>query len=127
MPTRDAPAAVLSELADRPRQIAQAGTVAAPPAWSAAGDRVAVCGADERTSLVTLDGGVEEVVDGCWPAFDAAAAVITRKVIDPEASEHVVLRDGEAVLEGDELLRNLPLGSRPPAVVLGHTTARSWS
>lgn len=117
----------LYELAERPARVAPVGQAAGPPAWSRTGDLVAVCGADGRTTAISVAEGVAELVDGCWPSFTADASVITRAVVNPETGEQIVLRDGSTILDFEGLLQVLPPGSQAPAFLLGHTTANDGS
>jgi hypothetical protein len=107
----------LLELGPRPRLLDSLGTVRGEPSWSSDGERLAWCTAGGDTVVLATGTGRRSRVEGCRPRLVPDGSVLTRPA-SPIAP--TLLRDGEVLLDADDLARGYPADSEGPLDLVGY-------
>jgi hypothetical protein len=104
----------LARVGGREELVRELGAVRGELDWSPDGHRVAWCGEDRTTTVLSLVARAATRLPGCVPRFTRGGAVLT---VSDEPGARLLLRDGRAVLEEDDLARGfapVPSGAIHP-------------
>jgi WD40-like Beta Propeller Repeat len=107
----------LVALGRRPRLLQPLGVVRGEPSWSADGKRLAWCTPRGETVVLVRATGDVARFEGCRPRIAPDGSVLTRPA-SPLATS--LLRDGEVLLEADDLARGFPADGDGPLDVVGY-------
>jgi WD40-like Beta Propeller Repeat len=107
----------LLELGRQPRLLQPLGTLRGEPSWSRDGRRLAWCTPRGHTVVFDRGSGALSRVDGCRPRIVPDGSVLTRPD-SPIAT--TLLRDGEILLEADDLARGFPADGDGPLDLVGY-------
>jgi hypothetical protein len=107
----------LIRLGDPPKLGREIGVVRGEPSWSEDGRLLAWCTPASDTVVEDLETGVRRRLAGCRPTITPDGSVLTRpaRLLTP-----TLLRDGEVLLNGEELLRAFPPAGDGPLDVVGY-------
>ncbi|HEU4448582.1 MAG TPA: hypothetical protein VFR63_01210 [Gaiellaceae bacterium] len=109
--------AALLRLTNPPEVEEVLGVVRGEPSWSEDGRRLAWCTAASDTVVLDVRTGARRRLAGCHPTIAPDGSVLTRPARLLTAT---LLRDGEALLQRDELLRPFAAANEGPLDVVGY-------
>jgi len=107
----------LLKLGERPELVRELGVVRGDPSWSKDGGRLAWCTTERDTIVLAVETGARRHFEGCRPKIASDGSVLTRPALDFTTT---LLRDGEVVLDQDELTRAFPADSDGPLDLVGY-------
>ncbi|MGH2990405.1 MAG: hypothetical protein ACRDMA_11180 [Solirubrobacterales bacterium] len=109
--------AAFLRLSDPPATAQGLGIVRGEPSWSDEGRRLAWCTASGATVVLDLDTGERDRLAGCRPKITPDGSVLTRPT---RLLTSTLLRNGEVLLEEEQLARPFPPDSEGPLDVVGY-------
>jgi WD40-like Beta Propeller Repeat len=107
----------LLDLGRPPRLLEPLGVVRGEPSWSTDGERLAWCTPRGETVVLVRATGDVARFEGCRPRIAPDGSVLTRPA-SPLAT--TLLRDGEVLLEADDLARGFPADGDGPLDLVGY-------